>query len=123
MKRIGCSWLLVIALVAMESAALRAQAPATKTPTAAEDILAKPMPEVNFNATPLGNVIDFLRDVTGANIAVEWKVLEKAGVKKATPVTVRVKDVTVAKALELVLSEAGGGTVKLRYKVDRDVIS
>ena len=33
--------------------------------------LDKKLPELNFNAIPFSDVVDFLRDVTGANIAVD----------------------------------------------------
>src|SRR5439155_14092756 len=63
----------------------------------------------------------FLRDVSGANIHVDWKTLEAAGVTKDTQINLRLKGVTLARVLDLVLKEAGGGTL-LTYFPDRGVI-
>jgi hypothetical protein len=79
------------------------------------------LPEVNFNGVGLTDAIDFLRDVSGANIAVNWKALEEAGVAKDTPVNVRLRRVSLRKAMETVLSEVGGGD-KLAYDTDQNVI-
>jgi hypothetical protein len=79
------------------------------------------LPEVNFSGVGLTDAIDFLRDVSGANIAVNWKALEEAGVAKDTPVNVRLRRVSLRKAMEMVLSEAGGGD-KLAYDTDQNVI-
>jgi hypothetical protein len=79
------------------------------------------LPEVNFSGVGLTDAIDFLRDVSGANIAVNWKALEETGVAKDTPVNVRLRRVSLRKALEMVLSEAGGGD-KLAYDTDQNVI-
>src|SRR5690242_12062700 len=67
------------------------------------------IPEVPFNGVGFTEAIDFLRDVSGANITVNWKALEEAGISKDTPVNVRLHNVSLRKAMETVLSEAGGG--------------
>ena len=43
------------------------------------------LPEINFNGNAFGDVVDFLRDVTGANIFVNWRALETAGISKDAP--------------------------------------
>jgi protein involved in polysaccharide export with SLBB domain/beta-lactamase regulating signal transducer with metallopeptidase domain len=87
-----------------------------------KELLDKKLPEVNFPAVPFSDAIDFLRDVTGANIVVAWNAIEGAGLGRNTPVTVRVRDVSVAKGLELVLDAASTNQVKIRYTVDENVI-
>ena len=47
---------------------------------------------MNFSGVAFADVIDFLRDVSGANIHVDWKILEAAGIGKDAPV----KDLTAA---------------------------
>jgi type II secretory pathway component GspD/PulD (secretin) len=89
----------------------------------AQALLEKKLPELNFDKLPLKDVINFLQDVTGANIAVDWAVLEKAGIKKSAPVTARLRDISMGKALSTILNEVGGEQVKLAYAVDRDVIT
>jgi hypothetical protein len=79
--------------------------------------LSKRLPEVRFDSIPFTDTIDFLRDVTGANISVNWRALESAGIDKNTPCSTRLKDVSFEQALTHILREAGGGTVKLAYAV------
>jgi protein involved in polysaccharide export with SLBB domain len=81
--------------------------------------LDKKLPELRFEAVAFSDVIDFLRDVTGANIFVDWNALKGAGVDSSAAVTVRVRDVSFRKALELVLQSAGAD---LTFEVDQNVI-
>jgi len=80
------------------------------------------LPEVHFAGVGMNDAIDFLRDVSGANITVNWKALEESGINKDTPINIRLRSVTLRKALEMILSEAGGGD-KLAYDLDQNVIS
>ena len=100
------------------------EAKPTTKPTGAEalnQLLQKKMPEVRFDAIGLSDVVDFLRDVTGANIAVDWRGLAAAGVKESTPVSARLRDVPFQKALDVILADADGGK-KLLTTVTRDNI-
>ena len=45
------------------------------------------MPELHFNANAFADVVEFLRDVTGANIYVDWPALERASISRDAPVT------------------------------------
>ena len=83
--------------------------------------LGRALPELNFDGVALTDVIDFLRDVSGSNITVNWKALETAGVERNTPVTLRLKDVKFSQALNSVLASAGGNA-KLRYTLEGNVI-
>src|SRR5438477_10055494 len=59
------------------------------------------LPTLNFSGVAFGDVIDFLRDVSGANIHVDWKALETAGVGKDAVINVRLRSVTMRKVLSL----------------------
>src|SRR5439155_3600438 len=85
--------------------------------------LDRKLPELKFDAIPFADVIDFLRDVTGANIEVRWRTLEAAGIDRNTPVTIRLRDVRFSKALSSILGDVGGGTVKIGYTVGEGVIT
>ena len=89
---------------------------------AIEAQLDRRLPEVNFEGAPLADVVDFLRDVSGGNIFVDWGALEAAGIARDQPVTVRLRNIAFGHALELVLRNVGGGTVPLDYTIDRGVI-
>lgn len=81
------------------------------------------LPEVKFDSVPFTDVVDFLRDITAANIFVNWRALEGAGIDKSSPVTARLRDVKFSKALMTILDDVGGGTVKLGYTIDEGVIT
>jgi uncharacterized membrane protein YgcG len=68
-----------------------------------------PLPESKFTGVGLGDAIDFIRDVSGANIVVNWKALAEAGVTPDTPVNLRLHNVSVRKVLAALLQQAGGG--------------
>jgi beta-lactamase regulating signal transducer with metallopeptidase domain len=79
--------------------------------------------ELNFDAKPFTDVIDQLRDVSKQDIFVNWRALEAAGIDRQAPVTARLRNAKVAKALRVVLDEVGGGTVKLGYEIDDGVVT
>ena len=75
------------------------------------DRLEKRLPEIRFSNTAFQDAIDFLRDVSGADISVNWAALEKAGIDRNAPVTTRLKDVKLSRALEHILHNVGGGKI------------
>jgi beta-lactamase regulating signal transducer with metallopeptidase domain len=81
------------------------------------------IPELNFNAQRLSDVIDFLRDLSEANIFVNWKSLEAAGIERDTPVTARFRNIRFGKLLSIVLDSVGGGHRKAAYATDEGVIT
>jgi general secretion pathway protein D len=88
-----------------------------------EALLAKKLPEVRFDQAGFADAIEFLRDVSGANIFVEWKTLETAGIERTVPVTARLRDIKFSKALSTILADVGGATTPLSYTIDDGVIT
>jgi uncharacterized membrane protein YgcG len=84
--------------------------------------LARTMPELKFDGVAFSDAVDFLRDVTAANLVVNWKALEGAGVTKDTVVNLKVRGVSLRKALSLLLAEAGGADGAITYTVEDGVI-
>jgi hypothetical protein len=80
------------------------------------------LPEVNFTNVALKDGVDFLRDVTAANIHVNWRAIEIAGIAQDTNVNMHLRNVSLRKALTLLLSEAAGGTNTLAFYSDQGVI-
>jgi len=78
-------------------------------------------PRLEFVEIPLDSAVDFMRDVTGLNIVVNWNALKAAGVEKNKPVDADLTNVTNEKALKALLA-AAGGTVPLAYGIDEGVI-
>ncbi|HEY7090524.1 MAG TPA: hypothetical protein VH518_20670 [Tepidisphaeraceae bacterium] len=79
------------------------------------------LPDLRFDNISIGDAVEFLRDVSGANIHVNWKALEEAGVGKDATVNVRLRGVSLRKILGMVLNEAGAGNL-LTYYIDDNVI-
>ncbi len=69
----------------------------------------------------INDAMDFLRNVSGRNISVNWKALAETGVTPDVTITLKLRSVSLRKALDLILSEAGGGD-KLGFSVDEGVI-
>jgi hypothetical protein len=55
------------------------------------------------------------------NLTINWKALEEAGITRDTPVTLRLRSISMRKALQMILSEAGGAD-KLTYDIDDGVV-
>jgi general secretion pathway protein D len=81
------------------------------------------LPALQFDAVGFSDVIDFLRDVSGANLFVNWKSLEAAGIDRNTPVSASLRNIKFSKALSIILESVGGGAAKLGYTVDEGVIT
>lgn len=77
--------------------------------------------ELNVDGVGVGKAIDYLRDVTGTNIVVNWKTLEAVGVDKTTPISLSVRELPLRKMLQLVLDQASPNSA-LVYSVDENVI-
>jgi hypothetical protein len=72
-----------------------------KAPAAGKDL--------NFDNTPMSDVLNYVRDLAGVNFTVNWKSLEESGVTKETQITVQAKDISFARLLDLVLEQVNAG--------------
>jgi len=79
------------------------------------------LPDLNFTGVTLADAIDFMRDVSGCKILVNWQALEASGVGRDTLINLRLRNVPLRKVLELTLREAGSGDL-LTYYIDADLI-
>ena len=95
---------------------------AVSAPVSARDrTLDRTLPEMKFTGVTFGDAIDFVRDVGGINIHVNWKALEAESVTADTPVNIRLRAVSLRKVLNLLLSEASGSDT-LTFFVDQGVV-
>ncbi len=76
------------------------------------------LPQTTMNDLPLNDAITYLRSVTGANIFVNWNVLQNAGISKLTPVSLTLQDVSARKTLSLILEEISPQTPLIDYVHD-----
>jgi hypothetical protein len=90
---------------------------------AAKTSLDRQLPEVNFSQIPVGDTIDFLRDITAANIFVNWRTLEVAGVTRKQPVTLRLRNVSFRTVLWLLLESAQAKSdAPLDFRVENEIL-
>lgn len=78
--------------------------------------------DVVFNKLPLGEAIRYLRDVTGANVWVNWRVLDVAGIEPKQEVTLDLQQVQAIIALRFLLLEASNGSLRLGYRFQDGVL-
>jgi hypothetical protein len=121
-------------MLANQSAFAADPAPAPTPPAVATDatqnavsdemaaLLNKRLPEVKFDNVALADVIDFLRDVTGANVHVDWRSFEAAGIDKNAQVSLRLRNVKFSTVLDTVLSEFTTPERKVSYKLLDNII-
>jgi general secretion pathway protein D len=90
---------------------------------AIEAQLERKLPEIRFDAVAFGDVIDFLRDITGANIDVGWTALSAAGIDRNAPVTLRLHDAKFGVVLRKVLDQIEPTPGSVGYAVEEGIIS
>ena len=80
------------------------------------------IPSIKLDAVALKDAVDFVQDLSAANVHVNWAALEAAGVGKDALVSLNLRSVPLRKALDLILSDASGGNAALAYTIDDNVI-
>jgi hypothetical protein len=91
---------------------------AVGAPSASGLALSTVIPDVKFSSTPLADALDMLSDLSGANLNVDWKTLEAAGISRQTPVTATLHGVPMRKVLSLILAQAAGADTLTFYLED-----
>lgn len=104
-----------LAAVAVLGLSSHAMAAPSRQQAVANSALGRMLPEVKFQGSSLKDCVDFLRDVSGANIHVNWRALEAAGVTGDTPVNLRLREVSLRKILTTLLNESGAGGLLTFY--------
>ncbi len=80
------------------------------------------IPKVQCKGVKFADVVQFLRETGKVNIHVRWDPLETIGVERTTLVTVNLSNVTLKKALRVILDDVGGVT-PMGYLIDKGVIT
>ena len=105
-------------------AAKAGQAPAGRTFPQGQSLGGRPA-KVDLSDTPLTAALDFVHDLAGVNIHVNWRALELSGVTPDSPVTLKVQDVSPGKVLDLILASFNTGKDKfarLYWVIDEGVL-
>ena len=92
-----------------------------RTPAKPDALLDKRLPAAKLDNVALVDALDFLRDIAGVNIEVDWKALEAINISKNAQINLNLHDVSAGKVLSLILSEAGPGDL-LTFYVDQNVV-
>ena len=122
-------YLTTAALVILFASVALAQAPADRGAAAQTgravstlELLNRRVPDANFTDAPFRDVMDWIAELTGANVWVRWQVLEDAGIDPDTPITIKAKNLRLSQVLWMVMNEAGGNDLKLSYRAQGNSI-
>ncbi len=78
--------------------------------------------KLRLDGVALEDALNYLRDVSGVAIAVNWSDLETRGIQRTTPITVQAEGITAAEALQRVLASAAGTGGSPGYVVRGDTV-
>ncbi|KKL51489.1 hypothetical protein LCGC14_2294960 [marine sediment metagenome] len=95
---------------------------ASSADDAVEAALRQVLPKLDFGGIAFGDVIQFIRDVGHLNLHVKWEALRQVNIDQKTQVNVKLVQVSVAKALRVILDDVGGVN-PLDYVVQEGVIT
>jgi hypothetical protein len=82
--------------------------------------------ELVFDETPLEDAIDHLRNLSGLNFQVNWRSVGLVGVERTTPVTLKVANITLDRALSLLtdqLSTSPNRMDRVYWVLDEGVVT
>ena len=86
-------------------------------------VLNNTMIPVDFRDNSFERVANFLSQVSGQNIYVDWKALEFIGVSRDDPVALQLNDVTVATALDRVLEQVGDDLDRPQWAIQDGMVT
>jgi hypothetical protein len=81
----------------------------------------RPTSALNLEAVPLADALQNIQTRTGLNIAIDWNAIQLLGIDKTTPITIDVHNVSVGKALDLILDTAAPNH-ELTFYVEHGII-
>ena len=68
--------------------------------------------QFTYDQTPLGDVMNDIRQIAGVNIVVNWRSLADHSITRRTPVSLDLTDVSTAKVLDVLTDDLSGGRDK-----------
>lgn len=84
--------------------------------------LAETVPELAYSDAPLEAALEQFAELAGVNVHVAWPALEANGVERDTPVKLKLRDVSLGDALQLLLELAGGSDGELAFWIQGGVL-
>jgi hypothetical protein len=110
--------LMMFMLLGLIGTADRPAAAQSRQPRSLRNLLDTVQPELKFTDVPLTDALDYIRDTNDINLTVDWKSLESVNIDREALINVHLHDVTLRKALNVILNEAGAGNVLTFYVQD-----
>ncbi|MCZ6698467.1 MAG: permease prefix domain 1-containing protein [Planctomycetota bacterium] len=84
--------------------------------------LGKNVSEVKLDDVTFADALSYFQELAVINIVVDWEALELEGVDSDKQVSLKLKNVSLSRTLELVLEIGGGPFADLGYQVDDGVL-
>lgn len=123
-RQIG-KWLVatcVAAIMATAWGVATPQASASRQGVSTATLMDMVLPNTVMHAVPMRDAIQYLRNMTGANIFVNWNALQGAGIANITPITLHLRNVSMRKILSVMLQEASPSAGLVDY-VSQNVLT
>lgn len=95
----------------------------TTQPDSARQKLEKIISKIEVKNGRLDKVLSFLGNSAGVNLAVNWRALEAAGIPQTASITLNLQQLPARVLLKQTLAEAGGGTIKLAYRIKDNIVT
>ena len=121
----GLSGVCVLALFASSAVAQtswRDNIPSQPRRTDTLSMLDQRIPEVSFDGVPFEQVMDWVAEITGANVVVRWQTLEDNGVDRDKPITIKMKNLRLSQVLWMIMNEAAGADLRLAYRASGSML-
>lgn len=80
------------------------------------------VPAVELARVPLDDVFNFMRDVAGLNLYVNWPALEAAGIDRSVPIQLKLRNIKLGKVMDLALNQASAGGAPLAWYVSDNIV-
>ena len=100
-------------ILAMAAETTRTVAAAKESGKAKDNSSGNVLQTVDFTDMPLKDVLKFFETVLNANFHVNWKALEQGGVRPDAPITLNLKHISIARAMDLALDDINAAREKL----------
>jgi hypothetical protein len=95
----------------------------TPADRAVREVLEHRLKNLTANQMPFEKVMNFCRDEANVNIFVNWTALQFLDIDRNTPVTLKLRERTLAETLTAILDQIGGESHPLGYIIDDGVIT
>ncbi len=95
----------------------------TTQPDPARQKLEKILARVEVKNGRLDKLLAYIAQSTSVNMAVNWRALEAGGIAGDCPITLNLHELPARVILKQTLAEAGGGNIKLAYRINNGIVT